>query len=80
MESAHKLNDKNDIEAYIARLSQFDAKFEQVLEGLKIREEKGIVPPKFVIDRVLNEMKGFVGKQMTEEKAPVEADILYSRS
>ena len=40
LESAHKLRDKSDAEAYIARLSKFDTKFYQVLEGLKIRQEK----------------------------------------
>ncbi|MGI9550818.1 MAG: DUF885 family protein, partial [Aurantibacter sp.] len=62
MESSHQIRDKSDIEAYIARLSLFDTKFDQVLEGLKIREEKGIIPPKFVIQRVLDEMKGFIGE------------------
>jgi len=57
----HKLKSKSDIEAYISRLEAFETKFSQVLEGLKIREQKGIIPPKFVIKRVLDEMKGFVG-------------------
>jgi len=67
MESLHKLLDKSDIEAYITRLSLFDTKFEQVLEGLKIREEKGIIPPKFVIERVLDEMNGFIGQKKTSK-------------
>ncbi len=49
MESAHRLEDESDVEAYIARLSKFGIKFDQVLEGIKISEEKGIIPPKFVI-------------------------------
>jgi len=67
----HKLNSKSDIKAYIARLEGFETKFDQVLEGLKIREQKGIIPPKFVIKRVLDEMKGFVG-------TGVEKNILYT--
>ena len=85
MESSHKLRNDSDIEAYIARLSKFDAKFDQVLEGLKIREEKGIIPPKFVIERVLSEMTGFVGQKeaSTEiniegEKDPVRENILFT--
>ena len=85
MESSHKLRDKSDVEAYIARLSKFDTKFEQVLEGLKISEEKGIIPPKFVIDRVLSEMMGFTGQKKKEKinkevtnEDPVISNILYS--
>ena len=66
MESSHKLRDESDIEAYIIRLSKFGAKFDQVLEGLKITEEKGIIPPQFIIDRVISEMSGFVGKKESD--------------
>ena len=46
-------------------------KFNQVLEGLKIREQRGIIPPKFVIERVLDEMKGFVN-------TGVEKNVLFT--
>lgn len=84
LESSHKLRDESDIEAYLSRLSKFDVKFDQVLEGLKIREEKGIIPPKFVIQRVLDEMNGFTGQgesiQITLEgdAGPVRSNILYT--
>ncbi|MEQ8476317.1 MAG: DUF885 domain-containing protein [Fulvivirga sp.] len=85
MESSHKLNDESDVEAYIARLSQFDTKFDQVIDNLKIREEKGIIPPKFVIDKVLNEMRGFTGQAVSDEieieitnDDPIERNILFS--
>lgn len=75
LESAHKLRDASDADAYIARLSKFDTKFDQVLEGLKIRESKGIIPPRFVIDRVLSEMKGFTGqgkeKSISKKGSPI---------
>ena len=54
MESSHKLRNESDVEAYIARLSKFDTKFSQVLDNLKLREEKGIIPPTFIIEKVLN--------------------------
>ena len=84
IENAHKLDDKSDIKAYIKRLSKFDTKFEQVLEGLKLREEKGIIPPKFVIARVVKEMKGFTGVgnalelDLETNPDPIHANILYS--
>ena len=85
MESSHKLRDESDIEAYITRLSKFGTKFDQVLEGLKIGEEKGIIPPQFIIDRVLSEMSGFVGNKekdsiniKTDDLGPVKSNILYT--
>ena len=70
MEGQHQISDVTDVENYISRLRAVDEKFAQVLEGLKVREEKGIIPPRFVIERVLDEMKGFVS-------SPLEDNILY---
>lgn len=87
MESAHKLRNKSDAEAYISRLSKFDTKFEQLIENLKIAENKGIIPPKFVIKRVVDEMKGFIGTSMATNDSsevsdaimsPVKSNILYT--
>lgn len=55
----------------ITRLKTIGIKFNQVLEGLRIREEKGIIPPKFVIKRVIDEMTGFIG-------GGVEKNVLYT--
>ncbi len=33
----------------------------RLLEGLKLREQKGIMPPRFVVEKVLKEMSDFVG-------------------
>lgn len=84
MESSHKLRNKSDIEAYITRLSKFDTKFQQVLDNLKIREKNGIIPPKYIITRVLNEMNGFTGQgEVTEinmeiDEDPVRSNILFT--
>jgi uncharacterized protein (DUF885 family) len=45
----HPVASKQDAEDYVTRLEQVDTKFEQLLDGLKLREEAGIVPPKFSI-------------------------------
>jgi len=71
MDAQHQVNSVDDAQNYIARLNKVKVKFSQNLEGLKLREEKGILPPRFVIDRVLEEMTEFVAK-------PVEENILYS--
>lgn len=71
MQGQHQIKDATDVENYLSRLSLVDEKFAQVLEGLKLREQNGIIPPRFVIDRVLDEMNGFVS-------SPLEDNILYS--
>ena len=87
LESAHKLRNKSDAEAYISRLSKFDLKFDQLIENLKIAENKGIIPPKFVIKRVVDEMKGFIDTRKVlidsievsnSFLTPVKSNILYS--
>ncbi len=66
MMTIHPLTSKVDARNYIRRLSQFGRKFEQVLEGVDLRTEKGMIPPKFVIRRVLDEMMAFVGQPARE--------------
>ncbi|NEV94650.1 DUF885 domain-containing protein [Psychroflexus sp. YR1-1] len=84
MESYHKLDDVSDIEAYISRLSKFDIKFSQLIEGLKIRESKGIITPKFINNILIIEMKGFVGiktdslGQTTTKPNAITSNILYT--
>jgi uncharacterized protein (DUF885 family) len=66
MLTMHPLVSKLEGRNYVKRLNRFGVKFDQVLEGLKIREEKGILPPRFVIRRVLDEMTAFIGQPADE--------------
>ncbi len=49
----HPLADKQDAEDYVTRLGQVGIKFEQLIDGLKLREAAGVVPPKFAIQWAL---------------------------
>jgi uncharacterized protein (DUF885 family) len=71
MEAQHQINSTDDVENYLSRLTLVKLKFTQELEGIKLREEKGIIPPLFVIERVLEEMNTFV-------EQPIEENILYT--
>ncbi len=71
MDSSHQVNSAEDAEHYISRLNELGRKHEQYLLGLKIRESKGIIPPRFVIDRVLEQMRDFVD-------TPAQENILYT--
>ncbi|MCW8925168.1 MAG: DUF885 domain-containing protein [Xanthomonadales bacterium] len=69
MESTHQVHNVRDADDYVSRLSQVGRKFGQVLEGLRHREQLGILPPQFVVTKVLEEMRAFVA-------TPVEEGIL----
>ncbi|WP_137939792.1 DUF885 domain-containing protein [Chitinivorax sp. B] len=60
MVTMHPLTSKEDVAYYLARLGKVSIKFDQLLEQLKVRERKGIIPPTFVIDKVLEEMQGLI--------------------
>jgi uncharacterized protein (DUF885 family) len=66
MANTHRLLNGKDCDYYLKRLTAVPAKFDQLLQSLKIREEKGILPPRFVVNEVLTEMNGFVGKPSAE--------------
>lgn len=70
MEAQHKVETVGDAENYISRLEKVRLKFEQSLLGLRVRELSDIIPPRFVIDRVLTEMTEFV-------ETPIRDNILY---
>lgn len=57
----HPITSKKDAEDYVQRLSLVDSKFEQLIAGLRIREEQGVVLPRFVIHVVLEDLR-----EMTE--------------
>ncbi len=71
MTTLHPVNNRVNARNYIKRLNKVGVKFDQILEGLHIREEKGIIPPRFVIRRVLDEMTTFT-------KIPVKENSLHT--
>lgn len=71
MQAQHQVHSVEDAENYLARLQAVQTKFGQTMEGLTLRESRGIIPPKFVIERVLTEMNDFVN-------TPVQENILYT--
>ncbi|HSW05421.1 DUF885 domain-containing protein [Aquabacterium sp.] len=60
MTQVHQVNNLADAQAYIARLNAFREKFAQLLESLRLRESKQVIPPRFTVDKVLLQMQGFI--------------------
>lgn len=69
--SFHQINAREDAEHYISRLSKIGLKMDQVMEGLLLREAKGMLPPSFVIDKSIAGMLAFVA-------TPAEENTLYT--
>ncbi|HLL02154.1 MAG TPA: DUF885 domain-containing protein [Myxococcaceae bacterium] len=66
MADQHLVEKERDARNYIVRLTKFPVKFSQMLEGLRLREEKGILPPKFMVEKVLTQMRGFIEPKPAE--------------
>jgi uncharacterized protein (DUF885 family) len=60
-----------DARRYIRRLTAFGEKFDQLLEGLRIRDRRGLVPPRIVADEALAQMRAFVA-------TPPRQSVLYT--
>ncbi len=56
----HLITNKQDAEEYITRLSLVDTQVDQLIEGLKIREELGIIPPEYIIEMTYGAMSRYL--------------------
>ena len=56
----HTIGNKKEAEDYLSRLNGIPHHFRQLLELMKISESKGIIPPKFVFPKVLDDSKNLM--------------------
>lgn len=73
----HSISDVKEAKDYISRIKGTQKLLEQLLVQLKIREEKGIIPPKFVFPHVIDSSKNIlVGAPFAEgEDSTILADF-----
>ncbi|WP_035374840.1 DUF885 domain-containing protein [Pseudoduganella violaceinigra] len=71
MADVHRVSSRAEAEDYISRLRKFPLKFEQVIEGLRAQQAAGILPPQFLVEKVLLQMHGFAGH-------PARENMLYT--
>lgn len=69
----HPIDNVADARAYIARLRGIGLLFDQMLEGVKIREARGIIPPRFVFPLVVDSMKEIISGQPFDSSAKKSA-------
>ncbi|BCO20161.1 hypothetical protein KUC3_30180 [Alteromonas sp. KC3] len=66
MTNDHPIENKSNIESYIARLKDSARYFDNVIKGVRLRESLGIVPPYIVIENVLGQLSKFVAPAVEE--------------
>lgn len=71
MASAHPLNNETQVQYYLLRLKAIPKKFAETAIAIRFRESLGILPPKFVLERVVAEMEGFIA-------TPAKENILHT--
>ena len=70
MMEVHEIKTLGDAEDYLERLSKFDDKFDQLIQLLESRKEANVIPPRFILERVIEETKDFISRN-------VEYNLLY---
>ncbi len=79
MANAHSVGNSSDAVNYLRRLEALPGFFAQLVEGLKRREKKGILPPAFVFDYVLSDidnlLSGFPLTETPDRVHPIYADF-----
>ena len=69
----YPLQNRQDAEDYIARLSALDVWVEQVIEGLKRNEQAGAIPPKYVLRDTVQQIDDIL--RIQGEKPPAADQI-----
>lgn len=59
MGNVHPLRTRRNVEDYLRRLEGFGVAFDQVIERSRAQTEKGIVPPRFVLQKILEQVREF---------------------
>ena len=60
LDAEHQINNAADAEAYLDRLAQYPKELDGELGRMKAARAKGLVPPRFAIDKALEQMRASV--------------------
>lgn len=56
----HQISDEKDAKAYISRLNRVPKLIDQLIDGLELRQAKGILPPTFVFAHVIRDSENVI--------------------
>ncbi len=62
----HLLKTRENAEDYIFRLSQVNRQVDQLLEGLKLREEAGVIAPDFIVNMAQGNLRNYLGMRSND--------------
>jgi uncharacterized protein (DUF885 family) len=71
LDSQHQISNREDAEAYLSRLAAFATALDQDDEEARLDQSLGVVPPDFVLDNTLIQLKGL-------RAAPAETSVLVA--
>ncbi len=74
----HRVDNADDARAYIARLRGMGPLFDQLIEGVKVRQATGVLPPRFVFPLVIESCREVVSGQPfdnSERKSALLEDL-----
>ena len=66
----HKINNRQSVRHYLARLKAIPWKFSGLIESIAERETAGVIPPCFVLEKSIIQIDGFLA-------TPIEENPLY---
>ena len=72
------IGSQQDAEEYIERLSQLDTWTEQLLEGLKLREQAGFIPPRFILVRPIQQLEDHLMMRTAGSFSPDRVELYTS--
>ncbi len=78
MMNMHQVENEQDLKNYISRLNQFNRVFGEIINSLMRSETKGVVPPRFVFPKVIEDSKNIIsGNPFVASKndSPLFADF-----
>ncbi len=58
MTVVHPFSSRHDVEDYLARLEQVDTQFDQLIDGLATRAERGIIAPEIILVQAVANLQG----------------------
>jgi len=74
LDTQHVIETKSDADAYLARMSAFARQLDQENELAKRDAALGVIPPDFVLDKTLLQMKGFLSG--SDQDAPLVQSLV----
>ncbi|WP_154222923.1 DUF885 domain-containing protein [Marinicella rhabdoformis] len=72
MTSTHEIEDQGDAEDYLSRVSQIGNKFDNTLAYVKKEKEMGILPPRFVITKIIENLHNLRDPAVNEHPLVVD--------